>query len=52
MKDCVSFVYAMCLCYVFMLTHCTGILFAGTECLKSHSEIANNIGEGDNFVEF
>jgi len=40
------------ICYVFMLTQCTGILFAGTKCLKSHTEIANNIGEGDYFVEF
>ena len=38
--------------YVFMLTHCTGILFGGTKFLKSHSEIANNIGKGYNFVDF
>jgi len=35
-----------------MLTHCTRILFARTKCLKSQTEIANNDGEGDNFVEF
>lgn len=33
-------------------SHTTEILLAGTQCLKSHTEIANSNGEGDNFVEF
>lgn len=38
--------------FVFTLTHCTGILFAGIKCLEFLTEFVNNNDEGDNFVEF
>jgi hypothetical protein len=44
--------YELWIYCVLTLTHCTGILFAGTKCLKSHTEIFNNNGEGDNFFAF
>jgi serine/threonine protein kinase len=38
--------------YVLTLAHYTGILFAGTRCLKPYTEVVNSSGEGRNFVEF